>query len=128
MAEQPSRQAASRLLSDVSESTRLITCILPKGRARALQDALVEDHGIYSGHFHYARGVGRESHIRDRGIGEQQEREVFEVLVERERADEIFDYIFSHAKMAEPHGGMIYMAVLPRATVMAMPEIPEEGD
>ena len=110
---------------EISTQTRLITCILPKGRARPLQEALIEDHGIHSGTFHYARGVGRESHIRDRGIGEQQEREVFEVLVEAERADEIFEYIFSKARMSDPHGGMIYMAVLPRATLMTVPEIPD---
>ena len=107
--------------------TRLIACILPKGRARALQQALVEEKNIVAGNFHYGRGVGRESHIRDRGIGEQQEREVFEVVVPADREEEIFEYIFNEAKMDEPHGGMICVTRLPKSTVMTLPEL-ETGD
>ena len=106
-------------------NTKLITCILPKGRARSLQEVLVDEKGIHTGTFHYARGVGRESHIRDRGIGEQQEREVFEVVVEAAQADDLFAFIFEKARMSEPHGGMIYMAALPRSTPMTIPEVPD---
>lgn len=105
---------------------RLIACILPKGRARALQEALVEEKNIVGGNFHYGRGVGRDSHIRDRGIGEQQEREIFEVVVPAEREDEIFEYIFKAAKMDEPHGGMICVTRLPKSTVMTLPDLPSE--
>ncbi len=108
------------------ENTKLITAILPKGRSRALQEALVDEKGIHSGNFHYGRGVGRDSHIRDRGIGEQQEREVFEVVVTPDIAEDVFQFIFERAKMDEPHGGMIYMATLPRSTVVTMPDLPEE--
>lgn len=107
---------------------KLISCILPKGRARPLQRALVEEHDIHTGNFHYGRGVGRESNIRDRGIGEQQEREIFEVVVAADRADEVFEFIYAQAEMYEPHGGIIYMAALPRSSIMRLPEIPEEDD
>ena len=110
------------------ENTKLITAILPKGRSRALQEALIEEKGIHTGHFHYGRGVGRDSHIRDRGIGEQQEREIFEVVVTPEIAEDIFAFMFDQAKMDEPHGGMLYMASLPRSTVITMPDIPPEED
>lgn len=109
-------------------SAKLITCVLPKGRALPLQQALHDEKGIVSGNFHGGRGVGRDSHIRDRGIGEQQEREIFDVVVDESVADEIFSYIFFQAEMSEPHGGMIYMTDLPRATVMTLPDIEaEEG-
>lgn len=110
------------------KDTKLITAILPKGRSRPLQEALVEQKGIHTGQFHYGRGVGRDSHIRDRGIGEQQEREIFEVIVTQELAEEVFQFIFDQARMDEPHGGMMYMASLPRSTIMTMPDIPEEED
>ena len=110
-----------------STNTRLIACILPKGRARSLQQALVEEKNIVTATFHYGRGVGRDSHIRDRGIGEQQEREIFEVVVPAEQAEEIFEYIFKQAGMSEPHGGMIYMTALPRSTVMKLPVIEAEN-
>jgi nitrogen regulatory protein PII len=106
--------------------TKMIACVLPKGRGRPLQQALVDQKDIITGTFHYGRGIGRESHIRDRGIGEQQEREVFEVVVPAERAEEIFEFIFTEAGMGEPHGGMIYMTRLPRSTIMTLPELPEE--
>ncbi len=109
-------------------NARLITCILPKGRARALQQVLVDERGIQTGTFHYGRGVGRESHIRDRGIGEQQEREVFDVIVDNDVAEELFAYIFAEAKMDEPHGGMIYMTAIPRTTRMTLPDLPKEAD
>lgn len=104
---------------------KLIACVLPKGKARPLQEALAKEKGIQSGNFHHGRGVGRDSHIRDRGIGEQQERDIFEVVVEPEKADEIFEYIFMQAEMYEPHGGMIYMLACPRSTLMTLPDIPE---
>lgn len=110
------------------ENTKLITAVLPKGRARAVQQALVDEKNIHTGHFHYGRGVGRDSHIRDRGIGEQQEREIFDVVVAPELADEIFEFIYEQAGMNEPHGGMIYMASLPRSTMMTMPDIRSEED
>lgn len=109
-------------------STKLIACILPKGRARALQQSLVDQKNIHCGNFHSGRGVGRDSQIRDRGIGEQQERGIFEVIVPAEQADEIFEYIFFEAGMDERHGGMIYMTAAPRSTVMNLPVIPEQDD
>lgn len=117
-------------MSEVSydKDIKLISCVLPKGRARPLQQALVKAHGIQCGNFHYGRGVGRESRISERGIGEQQEREIFEVVVAAEKSDEIFEFIFIQAGMDEPHGGMIYMASIPRSTVMTLPEIPAESD
>lgn len=108
--------------------TKMISCVLPKGRARPLQKALVEEHGVQCGNFHYGRGVGRESRISERGIGEQQEREIFEVVVSAEKSDEIFEFIFTQAGMDEPHGGMIYMTSIPRSTIMTLPEIPVESD
>lgn len=105
-------------------NTKLITCVLPKGKCRPLQQALVDEHGIISGNFHYGRGIGRDSHIRDRGIGEQQEREIFEVIVDEDKADEIFEFIYFKADMSEPHGGVIYMSAVPRASVMTLPDLP----
>ena len=92
-------------------STKMIACILPKGRARALQQSLVDEKNIHGGNFHYGRGVGRDSHIRDRGIGEQQEREIFEVVVSAEQADEIFEFIFFEAGMDEPHRFQKYLLI-----------------
>jgi nitrogen regulatory protein PII len=108
--------------------TKLIACILPKGGARALQRALIEKKQIHTGNFHYGRGVGRDSRIQDRGIGEQQEREIFEVIVPASQADEIFEFIFFEAEMGEPHGGMIHMTQLTKSSVMTLPDVPSQED
>lgn len=107
-------------LSDVKQ----ITCILPKGKSAAVQKSLIDDHGIYSANFHYARGVGKFS--SGRGFGEQREKEILEVMVSPDVADEIFEYVFYKAEMDQPHGGIMYMTSLPRMSVMEMPAASSE--
>ena len=106
-------------------NTKLITCILPKGKALLMQQALVDEKNIHDGNFHFGRGVGRGSHIQDIGIGEQEEREILEVIVPAEQADELFEFMFFNAEMDEAHGGMIYVTSMIRSTAMTLPEITE---
>ncbi len=112
-------------MMNIETNARLISCILPKGRAYALQKCLVEEKGIHTGNFHHSRGVGRDSPITERGIGEQQEREIIEVVVPADQADALFEYMFYKADMDEAHGGMIYMTAIPRTSVMGMPALPD---
>jgi len=108
---------------DYDTNTKLITCILPKGKAFPMQQALVDKQGIYAGNYHFGRGVGRASH---RGIGGQQEREILEVVVPADKAEELFEFLFLTAEMDEAHGGMMYMTSMPRSTIMTVPEVPSE--
>ena len=108
-------------------NAKLITCILPKGRAYGIQKALMEEREIHSVNFHRARGVGRFSKITARGIGEQQEKEILEAIVSEEVADDLFEFIFFKGQMDQPHGGIIYMTSLPRATEMLIPDLPLEA-
>ncbi len=110
----------------VIDDARLITCILPKGTAYRLQQTLIEERGIHSVNFHRARGVGRFSPLTKRGIGEQQEKEILEVIVPAEDADELFEYIFFNGEMNHAHGGIIYMTGLSKTTRMVMPNLPAE--
>ncbi len=105
---------------------KLITCILPKGRAHALQKVLVEERGIHEVNFHHARGLGRFSPLSARGIGEQQEKEILEVTVSEADADELFEFMFFRGEIDEPHGGIIYMTSVPRATRLELPDMPSE--
>jgi len=103
---------------------KLITCIVPKGRAYRLQRALIEEKEIHSANFHRARGMGRFSRVTSQGIGEQQEKEILEVVVAEDVADELFEYMFYKSEMDQPHGGIIYMTSLPEATEMLTPDLP----
>ena len=102
-------------ISDVKQ----ITCILPKGKSAPVLQALVDDYGIYSANFHYARGVGKL--YSGRGFGEQREKEILEVMVNPDIADEIFEYVYFKAEMAQPHGGIMFMTALPKMSVVEMP-------
>ena len=112
--------------NDAYSNAKLITCILPKGEAYPLQQDLIVKKGIHSVNFHRARGLGRFSPITARGIGEQQEKEILEVTVEEDLADELFEYVFFQGRMNHAHGGIVYMSSLPRATRMVMPDLPQE--
>ncbi len=113
-------------MDNAYNNAKLITCILPKGAAYPLQQALIEKKGIHSVNFHRARGVGRFSLISARGIGEQQEKEILELTVEADMADELFEYVFFNGEMNHAHSGLVYMSSLPKATRMVMPELPKE--
>lgn len=108
-------------------NAKLITCILPKGKAYALQQALIEEKEIHSVNFHRGRGIGRFARGTSQGIGEQQEKEILEATVTEDVADELFEFMFFKGEMDQPHGGIIYMTSLPKATEMLIPDVHAEG-
>ncbi|MGI9323176.1 MAG: hypothetical protein ACR2PJ_06310 [Pseudomonadales bacterium] len=103
---------------------KLITCILPKGRAIPLRQKLVEEQGIYTSVIHSARGVGRFSPVRDRGIGEQQEKDILQLTVAAEDADDLFEYMFFEGDMNKPHAGIIFVTPAVTATRLTLPDLP----
>ena len=109
----------SNLTNKITDD-KLIICILPKGHADLLQRALIVEKGLQGANYHHARGVGLFSPISVRGIGEEQEKEVFEVTVSVEQADEIFEFMFFEGQIDEPRDGIIYMNSLPCTTVMGL--------
>lgn len=107
---------------------KLITCILPKGRALPLMRTLIREHGLTAVDVHYARGHGRLTPMRYRGIEETAEKEVLTVAVPIERADAIFGLIYEQAEINRPHGGLMYMHPLLATTPHSLPDLPEEQD
>lgn len=105
---------------------KMITAILPKGKAFPLAKLLIEEHGLTTVDMHYARGVGRITPLRHRGIGETSEREILTVTIDSKQAEKYFDLIYHRAEINRPHGGLMYMQSLPKATQFTLPDIPEE--
>lgn len=101
-----------------------IVCIVPKGKGQLLVEGISKEQGIFNSNFSHARGVGRSVKLQNRGVGEQREKDVFSVTVERARADEIFEYLYFKAGLDEPHAGFIYQMAAPQTTLMEVPEIP----
>ena len=100
-------------MKSIVEDARQIICILPKGRVSQVETGLIEEYGIHSANFNHARGVGRFSVLSASGLGEQREKDVLEVTVKEDIADEIFEYIYFKADMNQPHGGVVYMTIVP---------------
>jgi nitrogen regulatory protein PII len=112
----------------IIHSTKLITAILPKGRSLPVIEKLKTNHQVTSASFNFARGMGKMTPAKYRGVGEQSEKEVLSVLVDPEQADEIFEFIFHHAEINRPHGGVIYMQPLLQSTAYILPaEIDNEA-
>ena len=105
---------------------KLITCILPKGIALDVVKKLRDEKGINTGNVDSARGMGKLAPHAYRGVGEQTEKEILNVVVTAIEADEIFEYIYEAAKINYPRGGIIYMTKLQKATPYILPDLPDE--
>lgn len=105
---------------------KLITCILPKGRATRVLARLKHEKGIIAANVNFARGAGRLTPLAYRGVGETTEKELLNVVVAADRANEIFDYIYHEAEIDRPHGGLIFQQALRFATPFRLPDLPEE--
>ena len=105
----------------ISQDAKQIICILPQGAGSFIEEGLINDFGIRNANFYHARGVSRFSSMD--GLGAQQEKDVLEVAVESDRAEEVFDYIFHRGELGTPHHGIIFMAALSKLTAMQLPEM-----
>lgn len=96
---------------------KLITCITSRGKAPDIVRKLYEEKGINTADIHAGRGGGRRGRL---------EVDVLTVVVDMDRADEIFEYIYYEANIGEYHGGFMYQGSLTGAMSFLLPEIPEE--
>jgi len=105
---------------------KLITCILPKGRARPVVRALKEKKGIIRTSVNNARGIGRFVYLHEHDIRQSTEKEILDVIASHEEAEDLFAFIYERAGINQPHGGMMYMCALAHATPFMLPDLPEE--
>ena len=107
--------------------TKLITCILPKGIARGVSEKLLKEKGIVTGNINNARGSGHITAKKHQKAGYQTEKEIFRVVVDADRADEVFEFIYYHAELDRPHGGIMYQNALSKSTEYVLPDIDKEN-
>ena len=108
------------------KESKLITAVLPKGKSLQVIKMLKQEMSLTTANFNYARGMGKLTPAKYRGVGEQSEKEMLTVVIDKERADEIFEYIYDVAEINRPHGGMIYMQALMQSTDFVLPVSVEE--
>lgn len=107
-------------------SEKVITCIIPKDRGLPLVEHLAREKGITEIDMNFARGVGKMTPLRHRGVGETSERAIVSFAVPAETADALFEHVMEVAEIDRPHGGLIFMHGLLASTGFTLPDLPEE--
>ena len=102
---------------------KLITCILPKGKAKPVIQALKDEKANICANVTSARGAGKISPLALRGVGEQTEKDILSVVVESREADALFEFIYERGEVNRPHGGLLYMAALGASTHFRLPDL-----
>jgi len=85
---------------------RILICIMPAGRGTEVLDDLRRETGVISAFAHHARGIGTHG-MRNRVYAD--EKQILTVLVDAERADEVFHFLYCSAGLDAPRAGMIMM-------------------
>ena len=91
------------------KKSKLIMAILPKGVSINVISQLKEEKGVITANFGYALGIGKMTAENVRSAGEEREREILSVVVDEERGEEIFEYVYDVTDMNKPHGGFMFM-------------------
>jgi hypothetical protein len=102
---------------------RQITCFLPRGKAGEIVGRLNAEKRIPSASVTSGRGRAL---VDTPSFGEWVEVDILTVIVDRERADEIFEFVFDAGDVDRMHGGLMYQNRLTQATRYALPDIPSE--
>lgn len=105
---------------------KLITCILPRGAGHDMIIRLKAEKEIVTCVLNSARGIGISTLMEIRTIGPLSEKDVLQVTVPADRADELFEWIYFEASVDQPHGGFMYLHPLTAATPFFLPEVPPE--
>ena len=98
-----------------NKKEKRITCFLPKGTGVKMVEMLQSEKNIVSTNVHSGRG--------QRTAETWKEQEILTVIVDADRAEEIFEYIYFQGKLNEPGGGFIFQSDLNRATSFKLPKI-----
>ena len=106
-----------------SKDIKRITCFLPKGAGIRLVEMLHKEKNIDSTNVHTGRGLRTVESVKDYGAWSEQD--VLTVIVDAERADEIFSYIFFQGELNKPAGGFIYQTSLTKASHYSLPKMEE---
>ena len=118
--------AKSALAAARANQGRLITCIVPKGKAWNALRAVQDTFEVTTANIHYARGVGRMTPCASAELASRKKKEVLTFTVDDDVADAVFEFAFEAAQVDRPHGGIIFMAPLGAATQYLLPDLPVE--
>ena len=110
---------------DQNTNSKLITSFLPHGTGVPIVKLLKEETGICTGNINSSRGTGSSAGASD--FDNWVEVDVLDVVVNADRADEIFSFIYEKAGIGEGNHGFMIQQSLMRSTKFSLPDLPQEG-
>ena len=110
---------------DQNTNSKLITSFLPHGTGVPMIKLLKQETGICTGNINSSRGTGSSAGASN--FENWVEVDVLDVVVNADRADEIFNFIYEKAGIGEGNHGFMIQQSLIRSTKFSLPDLPEEG-
>lgn len=105
-------RASRRQLPALRRKLVLICCIVPRGEANSLAKALLE-MGLAVPTVTYGAGMGLRNKLGLLRITIPVDKEVIEVIVDKDDATEAFSYLTDAARLRVPGKGFMYMSPVP---------------
>lgn len=109
---------------DQNTNSKLITSFLPHGTGVSMINLLKQETGVCTGNVNSSRGTGSSAGASD--FDNWVEVDVLDVVVDANRADEIFNFIYEKAGIGEGNHGFIIQQNLARSTKFSLPDLPVE--
>ncbi len=106
---------------------KLITCIASEDKAKEATEGVAKTFGIQAMVNHFSRGFGRSSPLGTQKLGQQTEKVIISVIVDKKQVDEVFAYIFHTAGLDQPHGGIIYVTAIQQAVISPLAEVQDDN-
>ena len=107
--------------NNISKNIKRITWFLPKGAGIRLVEMLHTEKNIDSTNVHTGRGLRTVESVKDYGAWSEQD--ILTVVVDAERAKEIFEFIFFQGELNKPGGGFIYQTATVKASNYSLPSM-----
>jgi len=112
---------------ELMNNPKRIVCVVPETKALPLAAGLHKEKHIESANIHRARG--RSTQVQtEHSFGKYAEMEVVTVLVDGDRAEEIFEYLYYEMGLDKERGGFLYQVAAIKSTQYRLPDIPEEEE
>ena len=105
----------------MNKKEKRITCFLPKGAGLKIVEMLHVKKNIDSTNVHSARGLRTVESVKEYGAWSEQD--ILTVIVDADRAKEIFEFIFFQGELNKPGGGFLFQADIQQATTYSLPDI-----
>jgi len=106
---------------------KLITCIASEDKAKEATEGVAKTFGIQAMVNHFSRGFGRSSPLGTQKLGQQTEKVIISIIVDKKQVDDVFAYIFHAAGLDQPHGGIIYVTAIQQAVISPLAEVQEDS-